>query len=235
MRTRVVALFITMSIAMLSVGSCFAESPAYSVGSKSEVVREVQQRLIDLDLLEGKADGIFGKKTEQAVIAFQTANQLKPTGVVDSRTLGFLLPPEPTISILEQFYLDVDMDAAMDDSIRLAEKNGLLSKTFDTDGEKCLRVAVAQDDLALGNRADLVRIYYTNGVCSTLEYYNSTTHQTAFEYHAGIYWLLNDKSEPGLYLTTHKDAPVSISSQSRNDQIEQIHQDSLFVLSMRAK
>lgn len=38
---------------------------------REETVRRVQQRLIDLGLLDGKADGIFGKASEQALRSFQ--------------------------------------------------------------------------------------------------------------------------------------------------------------------
>ena len=63
-------------------------------GSKGEDVRKVQQQLIDQGFLFGKADGDFGKKTEQAVMDFQVANGLSATGIVDDKTLS-LLSGEP--------------------------------------------------------------------------------------------------------------------------------------------
>lgn len=39
-------------------------------GQKGEAVREVQETLISRGYLDGSADGIFGPKTEAAVLAF---------------------------------------------------------------------------------------------------------------------------------------------------------------------
>ena len=55
-------------------------------GSKGDEVKAVQQRLIDLGFLDGKADGQFGKKTADAVINFQSWNVLEVTGEVDDNT-----------------------------------------------------------------------------------------------------------------------------------------------------
>lgn len=60
----------------------------------SEEVRKIQQRLIELNILDDKADGIFGRKTEQAVIKFQQENQLTPSGKIDPETYRALFPPE---------------------------------------------------------------------------------------------------------------------------------------------
>ena len=43
-------------------------------GDRDKEVRGVQQRLIQLGYLKGKADGIYGQKTRQAIAAFQTKN-----------------------------------------------------------------------------------------------------------------------------------------------------------------
>ena len=42
-----------------------------SVGSRGEAVKTLQQRLIALKLLSGKADGLYGQQTRQAVLSFQ--------------------------------------------------------------------------------------------------------------------------------------------------------------------
>lgn len=51
-------------------------------GSRGSDVVALQERLILLGFLEGKADGIFGYNTEKAVKDFQKANKLKVTGQV---------------------------------------------------------------------------------------------------------------------------------------------------------
>lgn len=71
-----------------------------------EDVAVVQQQLINLGYLKGKADGVFGNNTYAAVIQFQLAHDLEPDGIVGENTLTWLfsgeaiaLPtatPEPT-------------------------------------------------------------------------------------------------------------------------------------------
>ena len=61
-------------------------------GMKGDDVKKVQQALEKLGHSVGKAgiDGSFGKATRNAVKAFQKANGLKVTGIVDSKTLKAL-------------------------------------------------------------------------------------------------------------------------------------------------
>lgn len=63
-----------------------AEYVTLKNGSSGEAVRELQQMLIDLGHLKGKADGIFGKMTQSAVKSFQKAEGLSATGVADADT-----------------------------------------------------------------------------------------------------------------------------------------------------
>lgn len=60
-------------------------------GSKGKEVMSLQQALINQGYLNGKADGDFGKKTEEAVKAFQRASGLPETGIADTATLETLL------------------------------------------------------------------------------------------------------------------------------------------------
>ena len=59
-------------------------------GSKGNDAKLVQQRLIDLKYLTGKADGIFGAKSVAALKAFQEKNGLKADGVCGSGTASVL-------------------------------------------------------------------------------------------------------------------------------------------------
>ncbi len=59
-------------------------------GQRSEAVREVQEILIARGYLDGTADGIFGAKTEAAVLAFQADNGLDATGIVGEATFSAL-------------------------------------------------------------------------------------------------------------------------------------------------
>lgn len=56
-----------------------------------EVIKRVQQALIDRKLLDGKADGAFGPKTKVALETFQKQQNLPVTGLPDQQTLFELL------------------------------------------------------------------------------------------------------------------------------------------------
>lgn len=60
-------------------------------GCRGENVRELQQALIDLGYLNGKADGIFGNRTETAVRKFQKKNKLSADGLAGKKTLQLVL------------------------------------------------------------------------------------------------------------------------------------------------
>lgn len=60
------------------------------VGSSGSKVRVMQERLITLGYLAGKADGSFGESTEAAVKAFQSRNSLWDDGIAGPDTLRLL-------------------------------------------------------------------------------------------------------------------------------------------------
>jgi len=59
-------------------------------GDISSSVKAMQEKLISLGYLSGKADGNFGPKTYRAVVAFQKANALDPDGIAGKQTLAAL-------------------------------------------------------------------------------------------------------------------------------------------------
>ena len=68
------------------------EKPRTTVrkGSKGADAKLVQQRLIELKYLTGKADGVFGTQSVAALKAFQTKNKLVADGVAGSGTNAVL-------------------------------------------------------------------------------------------------------------------------------------------------
>lgn len=71
------------TLALLFIESAEAALRTVRKGSRGERVKALQNRLIDLGLLTGAADGVFGSRTEKAVVAFQEQMQLdQPDGVV---------------------------------------------------------------------------------------------------------------------------------------------------------
>lgn len=67
-----------------------APSTSLKQGDISDAVKSMQQRLIDLGYLSGKADGKFGVQTYTALLAFQKANNLTVDGVAGTKTLDKL-------------------------------------------------------------------------------------------------------------------------------------------------
>lgn len=61
-------------------------------GSKGDDVAAIQSRLIVLGYLNGVADGIFGKLTHAAVVAFQGDQGIKVDGIVGPVTYDHLFP-----------------------------------------------------------------------------------------------------------------------------------------------
>ena len=68
------------------------EAPATALkeGSKGSDVKALQQKLIQLGYLSGKADGSYGVQTAEAVKAYQKANKLTADGVAGVKTLNSL-------------------------------------------------------------------------------------------------------------------------------------------------
>ena len=63
------------------------EVPTLKKGSSGALVKQLQEQLIKLGYLTGKADGDFGSQTEQAVKDFQLLNHLPQDGVAGPKTL----------------------------------------------------------------------------------------------------------------------------------------------------
>lgn len=56
-----------------------------AVDSHGEMVRVLQEKLLDLDFRIGRADGIFGPKTEQALKELQAMIGIEPTGTIETQ------------------------------------------------------------------------------------------------------------------------------------------------------
>jgi hypothetical protein len=60
--------------------------PTLRIGDRGQFVAELQTKLNALNLNVGKADGIFGKVTQDKVIAFQRTRNLVADGIVGAKT-----------------------------------------------------------------------------------------------------------------------------------------------------
>lgn len=93
---RIIALIIA-SLLLISCMVAYAEASKFDpiqAGSDRQAVKEVQNRLIELGFLNESADGIFGKATERAILAFQLSQGLRRNGVVDEKTYAALENPK---------------------------------------------------------------------------------------------------------------------------------------------
>ena len=64
-------------------------------GDSGPDVVALQEALIELGYLSGKADGKFGPGTEKAVIAFQQRNEYPATGIMDANIQAYLYTGKP--------------------------------------------------------------------------------------------------------------------------------------------
>ena len=83
--------FLLLSVALVCAflqedESQVADAAVLKQGSKGDLVKEVQTKLIKWGYLTGRADGIFGAKTKSAVIKFQRKNGLTADGIIGTRT-----------------------------------------------------------------------------------------------------------------------------------------------------
>ncbi|HSG78184.1 MAG TPA: peptidoglycan-binding protein [Acidimicrobiia bacterium] len=69
-----------------------SEEPTIRRGNQGEAVALAQRLLNGAGFDVGPADGIFGTRTHEATVAFQTARDLTPDGVIGPATWAVLLP-----------------------------------------------------------------------------------------------------------------------------------------------
>ncbi|KUJ91766.1 MAG: peptidoglycan-binding domain 1 protein [Thermoanaerobacter thermocopriae] len=74
------------------------EYPTLKIGDKGPFVVNLQARLKSLGFDPGPIDGIFGRKTEEAVKAYQQSRGLPVTGIVDNVTWNALLFGTPPVT-----------------------------------------------------------------------------------------------------------------------------------------
>ena len=87
----------------------------YKYGDKGAEIKEVQQALLNLGYKAGKADGVFGKNTRDAVKLFQARNGMTVDGKVGQRTLdrlfdGSAVPAEGAAAPVVPELPDVEED-----------------------------------------------------------------------------------------------------------------------------
>ena len=107
---KAIACLLVLMMAVLMPVSAMAEAlPAEQVesayvryGDTGTIVRKLQKYL---EVTEKRGDtACFGELTQSALLAFQDANNLEPTGEFDAETLVALLDVSPDDPAINQFY-----------------------------------------------------------------------------------------------------------------------------------
>lgn len=86
-KARILSGILAAVLILLAAASACAD---LKKGSRGDEVKELQQQMIDLGVLEGSADGIYGKKTETAVKKLQQYWGKKQNGRADRAFLDSL-------------------------------------------------------------------------------------------------------------------------------------------------
>lgn len=79
-------IFLTTLFVFMPEPSSVADGAVLKQGSRGNLVKTMQTKLIRWGYLTGSADGVFGAKTKAAVIKFQKNNGLSADGIVGTRT-----------------------------------------------------------------------------------------------------------------------------------------------------
>ena len=83
----IMAVSLVLCLILSAVVGAALGDRSLSSGSKGSEVKELQQKLTQLGYQLGKADGVYGKKTEDAVKRFQKNRGLKVDGIAGEKTI----------------------------------------------------------------------------------------------------------------------------------------------------
>ena len=100
------------------------ENVIFRNGSKGEDVKTIQSKLANLGYDVGYIDGFFGKKTEEAVRAFQKDNGLDRDGICGPKTLAMLNVAKYSKGEVIANLLNVRSGAGLNYNVRTTIKRG---------------------------------------------------------------------------------------------------------------
>ena len=133
------------------MGAFAAKDTTLTVGSEGEVVRKVQQALIDLSYLKGKADGIYGAKTEEAVRRFQSVYGLTADGLAGTKTQNKLFKVVDSKKTTETKKTTTTTTPSVTTKVNLtkASSSGVFKGNYDSlrSGDKSERVRILESCL----------------------------------------------------------------------------------------
>jgi len=82
------AVVFLLNLAVILLARPGAAAASWKKGMSGETVTKIQRRLSDWGYYDGAIDGVYGSKTEKAVVKFQKTNGLVPDGVAGPATLA---------------------------------------------------------------------------------------------------------------------------------------------------
>ena len=85
-----IAILMTVMMVLTAAAGALADDGILRPGDRGEEVTKIQQKLIELEYLEGEATGIYDEATEAAVRRFQQDHWLLVTGMADNTTRRLL-------------------------------------------------------------------------------------------------------------------------------------------------
>ena len=154
--------FLTVLVMIVCIfTSAFALSAStLSIGSRGDSVKKLQQALIDLGYLKGKADGIFGQQTYKAVCSFQTAKKITVDGLAGKKTQELLYAAaesKSAASTSASSSSSSQSSSLSQSSSSASSGNGLFSGNYAT-----LRLKDRSDRVKIMQQA-LIRLEYLSG------------------------------------------------------------------------
>lgn len=76
------------SAQVVKFSTVIKEGEVYKKGDKSEIILEIQKILADKGLYKGDISGVFGPRTQSAILDWQKSHRLTATGVLDIETVN---------------------------------------------------------------------------------------------------------------------------------------------------
>ena len=108
---RMMTILLAAIMLVIGVATAFGEeATVWRKGDSGEKVQWIQSRLIELEYLEGEADGLFDERTEKALIRFQQDHYLLATGMADAKTMDILATTTQKAYHWEDAYVETEED-----------------------------------------------------------------------------------------------------------------------------
>ena len=90
MLKKITAMLTAVLMILTALSAALADDGILRPGDTGDEVKHIQEKLIELEYLEGEATGVYDEATEEAVRRFQREHSLLLTGMADEVTRRIL-------------------------------------------------------------------------------------------------------------------------------------------------